>query len=299
MRVRHWPAYFAVRIIALMIRVLPFSAITLLSDAMAWFMLRILNYRTSVARSNLLQSFPEWDDRHVRALLPAVYHNITDVFLETVKAFSIPPAGLLSRISHPDETQIAEWRRHYRGAIIVTAHLGNWEWAGYCLTTFLEGQGIAVYRPLHNPLIDKLMKKHRMQSGLQIIAMREIVRLLSHGASSNHYVLLIADQNPGPDAHWVQFLGRRTAFHKGPAVLAHRYDMPVFYLGVRRQARHRYGMFLEPLCTDPATLDPLDITALYAQRIEVDIRERPAAWLWTHRRWKHRPQDTSNETYRG
>jgi Kdo2-lipid IVA lauroyltransferase/acyltransferase len=179
---------------------------------------------------------------------------------------------------------------HGDGTILVTAHLANWEWCGFVLTCVLSGPGIAVYRPLKNPKADRLMKRHRLNSGLDIVPMRSIVRMLTGGAAATHYVLLIADQSPDPDnAQWLEFMGVPTAFFKGPAVLAQRYDMPVYFIYLERTGRHTYRMHLEPLSTEPKSVTQPEIIQRYAHRLEALIRDKPEHWLWTHRRWKHMP----------
>lgn len=223
-------------------------------------------------------------------MLPSVYRNITDVFFETFKAFTISPADILRYIELPDKTQLDSFHAHFKGAILATAHLANWEWCGYCLNEILKVPGIAVYRPLKNPPVDKMMRRHREMSRMSIVPMRQIVKQLASGHADSHFVLLIADQSPDPDgAQWEKFFGIETAFFKGPATLALRYDLPVFFVHLERTRRHYYRMHLEPLCLDPKNHDVSSITRMYVQRLEAYIRKSPEAWLWTHRRWKHVP----------
>ena len=48
-------------------------------------------------------------------------------------------------------------------------------------------------------------------------------------------------------------------------------------------------MRFEPLVADPKNTSEGLITELHTKRLEQDIHTRPEIWLWTHRRWKHRP----------
>lgn len=282
--------YAALRFASGVLRIIPFAGVTLLSDVLAFVLCFIVRYRRTTALQNLGRCFPQSTRRELHRLLPAVYKNITDVLLETIKAYSAGQSGVLPQVTGPDEQALASYTRHFRGAIIVTAHVSNWEWCGFLLPCYLPGRGIAVYRPLKNKRVDRHMRRHRENSGMQIIPMRGIVRLLSEGAASSHFVLLIADQSPDPDnAHWIDFFGNQTAFFKGPAVLAQRYNLPIFMAHLKRTRRHTYTMHLEPLCTDPQSITPEAITMRYAETLETLIRRSPAHWLWTHRRWKHKP----------
>lgn len=284
--------YIAVRFASWIIHTLSFGVISNLSKALAFVLLYVIRYRRETALANLAKCFPERHPSEHKKLLPAIYLNLCDVFLETVKAFHLPPTSVLKNIQLPSTAQLEHFHQNFRGAILVTAHISNWEWCGFVMSEVLKEDGIAVYRPLKNPRVDAMMKGHRKRSAMHIIPMREIVRWLSGGKAKDHFVLLIADQSPDPDnAQWDTFFGIQTAFFKGPATLAVRYDLPVFFVHLERTRRHHYAMHLYPLCLEPQTSDVASITHAYVQRLEALIRKKPAEWLWTHRRWKHEPPD--------
>ena len=122
--------------------------------------------------------------------------------------------------------------------------------------------------------------------------MREVVKHIVRSPDKQRFILLIADQSPDPrGAHWVDFFGLKTGFFKGPATLAHRYDLPVFFVRLERKRRHHYQMHLELLCLHPSAEKPEAITEAYAKKLEEYIRHAPSDWLWTHRRWKHAPPE--------
>jgi KDO2-lipid IV(A) lauroyltransferase len=50
--------------------------------------------------------------------------------------------------------------------------------------------------------------------------------------------------------------------------------------------RGQYQAKLILLTKDPASLSVEEIAELYTRRLEKDILENPALWLWSHRRWK-------------
>jgi len=214
---------------------------------------------------------------------------MTDVFVETIWAFRAAPVSIRKRLIMPSKTEISELLGAYHGAIIVTGHLSNWEYCGYCLHNFMPGQGIAVYRPLKDQGADALMQNFRLRSEMQLVSMRDTIRTLTQKMSELQFVYLIADQSPDPtNAQWEMFFHQQTAFFRGPGILAHRYDLPVFFIYPQRIRRHQYQIHFESLCPDPRAVTPEDITRMYISRLEEAIREDPESWLWTHRRWKHK-----------
>ena len=46
-------------------------------------------------------------------------------------------------------------------------------------------------------------------------------------------------------------------------------------------------MEAELICEGPEGLKPFEITNRHVHILEELIREEPAYWLWSHRRWKH------------
>jgi KDO2-lipid IV(A) lauroyltransferase len=288
--VKYILSYTAVRFLAGLMRILPFPAMSLMANGVAIFLHRVVQYRRRTALLNLKRCFPELTQRAIQRMLPSVYLNLTDVFLETVKAFSKTPEKILTHIELPPQAALDLYHDHFRGAIIVTAHVANWEWCGYTLPAVLRNPGMVAYRPLKNPYVEKIVRNHRELSGMKVIPMREIVKHVARGSADNHFVLLIADQSPDPKgAHWLDFFGVKTAFFKGPSTLAYRYDLPIFFVHLERTQRHHYRMHLEPLCLEPRLQNPEEMTRAYAQNLEEYIRSAPSNWLWTHRRWKHKP----------
>jgi KDO2-lipid IV(A) lauroyltransferase len=289
-RIAHW----ALRGLTAFIHFTPFAVVPWLARSMAFVLQYVVRYRRTTAIENLKRCFPDKTALELRQVLSGVYFNLMLVLLETIKEFSSSQRQISSRITPPAAAQLEIFNTHFRGAILVTAHLGNWEWGGYCITEFLKGQGIAVYRPLKNRGADTFVRARRKKSQLLLIPMQEIVRSLARGESRESYIYLIADQSPDPDhAHWEPFFGIQTPFFRGPAVLAHRYDLPVFFVHMERIRPLSYRMILEPLCLNPSETPPATITAAYVASLERQIRKRPTDWLWTHRRWKHSRPDPS------
>jgi KDO2-lipid IV(A) lauroyltransferase len=58
-------------------------------------------------------------------------------------------------------------------------------------------------------------------------------------------------------------------------------------MATRRIKRGHYLTTCELLCASPAATAEGKITRLFMQKLETSIREKPADWLWSHRRWKH------------
>jgi KDO2-lipid IV(A) lauroyltransferase len=73
----------------------------------------------------------------------------------------------------------------------------------------------------------------------------------------------------------------------GTEKLARKLDAAVVFLKIRKLKRGRYEMEAELICESPEDLEPFEITNRHVAILEDLIREEPAYWLWSHKRWKH------------
>ncbi len=103
---------------------------------------------------------------------------------------------------------------------------------------------------------------------------------------------MAADQRPTKleFAHWIDFLGRKTAFLHGPEKHGRINDYPIIFTDIDRVKRGYYEMTLSILAENPDEIPDGEITVRYASELEKIIRKQPEKWLWSHKRWKHQRQ---------
>jgi KDO2-lipid IV(A) lauroyltransferase len=99
---------------------------------------------------------------------------------------------------------------------------------------------------------------------------------------------MLADQEPvtSERKQWVRFLNRDTAFFVGPEEITRATKYASFFLRLKRTSRGHYEAEFVPLADAGERLQPGEFTARYASLVEAQIRESPADWPWSHKRWK-------------
>jgi Kdo2-lipid IVA lauroyltransferase/acyltransferase len=105
----------------------------------------------------------------------------------------------------------------------------------------------------------------------------------------NQYALaLVADQSPpnGGLGHWLYFFNRPAAFLTGPDKGARRDNMAVIFVNFIKIKRGYYRFESEVISENGSEFREGELTCLYRDFLEKSIRERPANYLWSHRRWK-------------
>ncbi len=269
---------------------LPWWALYRLSDVLGWLM-QWVGYRRTVITENLARAFPEKSAAARKALQRAFYRHLADVMMEVMKAFRMGRDELCRRVS------VAESRAYSmlveRGGIIITGHLGNWEWAGLRVGLDLDFPHYVVYLPLKSRTSDRLMRSLRERFGNEAVPVKRITRLLLGRRERRFAASFLADQNPPPPdiQAWYSFFGRKVPVHMGPERLARRLDVPVYWAYAHRTRRGRYVIRFLVVSEEPASLPPGEVMRRYVAQLEETIRHHPEQWLWSHRRWKLSPPD--------
>ena len=171
-----------------------------------------------------------------------------------------------------------------KGAIIVSAHFGQWE----AIRHYLKSQGMetgAVYRENSNPWYEQDFLKGIEQGGLPIIAKSSSgnIKMVRHLRKGGFFALLV-DQK-FQSGHLIPFLGIDALTPIAAAELALRYDLPLVpAFGTRDEnGLNIHVEFEEPVKHS----DALTMTEEVNNRISTRILGKPEQWYWLHKRWDH------------
>jgi len=258
----------------------------------------LIGYRKGVVIQNLKKSFPEKSDVEIRQIAKQFYIHFVDVIFETIKLLTISEQSFKNRCRFNNDAlqTFEQFFAENKSIVGIMGHFGNWEWAAIAHQFYFKQLITGVYQPLSNKSFDEFMLKLRGRKGGHIIPMNQVYKqLLSLQEKGIPTTLgLIADQaSPPESAYWTTFMNQDTAFFYGPEKIAKKFNYPVVYLGVEKIKRGFYEMRIKVLTENPTTLADGEITQLYVNELEKDLRRQPFNWLWSHRRWKHKKPDNS------
>lgn len=267
---------------------LPFWLLYWLSDWSSWIMYRILQYRTSVVAANLSIAFPEKSAAEKAQIARSFYRQLVDVGLETLKGSSLSDSEIKRRFRFVNPELVNKRLHDGEAVFLLLGHCGNWEWGPLAAPHFLSEPMVGIYKPLKNRLINGYLNELRATWGGLLSPMSQTGRFMVRYRGQPLAYSFIADQTPSDvdNAHWVDFFGRETAFHHGFSKLANRTNYHLYYTFVRRKARGYYEVEFMEMGQPSDFPNPLAITQAYAALLTKNIRQAPADWLWSHRRWK-------------
>jgi len=179
-----------------------------------------------------------------------------------------------------------------RGAILLTAHLGNWELMG--ARAALDFPLSVVARPTSNTGVQKLIDNSRRAANIHVISKHDSGRRSLEVLRRNETLGILPDQHAGEEGALLPFFGQPTRVWTALARLAMMSGarvVPAF--GVRHRpflADGRIEARVSPSWSVPKTSDReagiLDATRRVIWELENVMRHEPDEWLWLHRRWR-------------
>lgn len=270
---------------------LPLRILYGISTVTFWIIYYLIGYRRGVVREQLQTAFPEKSSEEIRELETRFYRNFTDQWVETLKLASLSPQGLKDRLPGNWEV-LEELRLTGRNICIFLGHQFNWEWANLATQWHSRLDFAGVYLPLESRLFDRIMRKIRQRGGGYMISMKASRAGFAWLKERKHILGLIADQNPSrvDQSFWIPFLGRPAPFFRGSETLGRRPGTQPVFMEIIREARGRYRVHMEILDIPAGGWgEPGTLMKVYAGCLEQSIRRQPENWMWTHRRWKHKP----------
>ncbi|HET9232850.1 MAG TPA: lysophospholipid acyltransferase family protein [Candidatus Eisenbacteria bacterium] len=253
------------------------------------FVSRWVPIRREVALINLRASFPEKSETECRA----IYGRMCELLGITLAEFArfSKPHALTRRITIENVEAVDRALRAGKGALLVTAHFGNWEVLGGAVAA--RGYPMtAVGARQRNPLVEELFNRYRQNVGMVSINVDKNLKPLLQALHEGACVATLADQDGGPDGFFLPFLGRTASVQGGLFRLLARKGIPmVTGFSIREGDRWR-GELQDPEFPEPSEdteREAARLAAVYAGRVESYVRRYPDHWFWLHRRWRTRP----------
>ncbi|MCD6597999.1 MAG: lysophospholipid acyltransferase family protein [Bacteroidales bacterium] len=269
---------------------LPFPLLYLLSDIVYFFLYYVISFRKKVVRENLTHSFPAMDLSEIKVIEQKFYKHLADIFLESLKLFSISENQLRKRFIKRNPEVINRFYDEGRSVIIVGGHYNNWEMAAISSNFQIKHQTLGIYSPFHNKYFNKKISESRSRFGITLVPQHFVKRYIVRNKDLLTVTVFGIDQSPTSRKHiyWNTFLKQDTAWFVGAEKYAREFNSPVLYIRIIKVKRGYYEMEFEILEENPANTPEGEITEKTARFLEQEILEKPEYWLWSHRRWKRK-----------
>ena len=141
---------------------------------------------------------------------------------------------------------LANLESHRGGAIIITAHMGNYDLGAKVFSTVSNRRIEMVRAPESDPQTQEFESQQRdgVRDGVRVnfnLNSTDLAIDLLHALEAGHLIAIQGDRvTPGVASMDVEFFGRKVALPAGPFALAMASRAPIFPLFVIRAGRRRY-----------------------------------------------------------
>lgn len=256
----------------------------------------ILKIRRSLVERNLAAAFPEKSQAEIDRIARQVYRNMAENVVEVLRLPLIrtpEDAALLVDVDARDFH--AKTRDLNKGAVLVSAHYGNWELLGMAFGLLVSPMTVVVKR-LKNREIDRQINLWRAMRGNTVVYKRKALREGLRALRSGGVMSILADQSDPQGGFFMDFLGRRTSVFLGPAFLALKTGVPLFVGISRKIGGGRYRVEFEEIDYSDLGNGKADVEELsrrYTRALEGYIRKYPEEWFWLHDRWKRTDSEST------
>jgi KDO2-lipid IV(A) lauroyltransferase len=289
--VRNRLEQFAVRVVGAWVRLLSPGAARWVARALGSLVWR-LGVRRRVTEDNLAHAFPEMDQQQRNRIGRGSYEALV---LTAVEFLRLTPASVGTpemRVRFIGWEHLEQARQRGRGAIIASAHMGNWEVVG-AATVAAGMPSTMLVQTLRNRVLDQELCDRRRRMGLEVLERGMALRRVRAHLDGNRLVAIMCDQDARQRGVFVPFFGREASTHQGAAQLAFREQVPLLPYLAYRHEDGTHVVEINPALKGPPGCSE-DVFVRHTMEsfhvlLEAMVRRFPSQYLWQHRRWKTAP----------
>lgn len=274
-----------------LLSLLPMRILYLFSDFLYVIFYYIIRYRKKVVLENLTLAFPNKGLSELKSIRKMFFKHFTDLFVESIKAFTITKRTLAKRYKYINPELINVLYDKGKSICFVGAHQANWEWS-ISIPLHVRINCFGAYTRIGNSFFDKAVKDSRMKFGFVGYKTTETVKSITRNIDEGiqGLYLLLSDQSPQihKTHYWREFMGVKVPIHTGAEMIAKKFNMAVVNYSVKKVKRGYFEVTFETITEDPNKFKDYEITDKYLDITERNIENQPEYYLWSHKRFKHR-----------
>lgn len=275
-----------------LLSLLPLPLLFFFARLLYYLLYYVIGYRKKVVRQNLINSFPEKSSSEIKAIEKKFFLFLAELIFEIIKMTTISKKETLRRVTFTGLEQLEAHFTAGESVLACTGHYGNWELGTLALGLNISAKTMVIYKPINNKVFEYWFDKMRTKYGNIFVAMRQTLRGMATYKNEPTLLCFASDQSPTREEakYFVDFLHQPTAALLGVEKIAKSTNRPIYYFKVNVVRKGYYHVEVLPMCLDPSKMNEFEITNLHFKFLEDIIKEQPQYWLWSHKRWKFKPE---------
>ena len=233
---------------------LPMVVLYVISDFFYILFYYVIGYRRKVVLNNLKTAYPNKTEIELKSISKKFFRHFTDIFVESIKAFSISEKEIKERYKYKNVEIFKELEPLQKSIILTGSHYANWEWVIY-LNKLVNFFPYAAYTKIQNKYFDKKITETRSKFGTNFIRTSLITKTIESNKKVNRLSIygLLSDQSPQlhKTHYWAKFLGVKVPVVTGTEMLAKKHDLIVVNFNTTKVKRGYYESEFEIITTNP------------------------------------------------
>lgn len=253
--------------------------------------------RMRIARRNLELCFPDYPAEKIEMLLQENIKSVGMAIIETGMAWFWSDKRIL-KWSKVDGIEHLKNKKNDVGILLVGVHFLTLELGGRIIG--LHYQGVGVYRPNDNPVLDWLQYRGRIRSNNAMLDRKDVrgmIRALKNGET----MWYAPDHDYGRrNSVFVPFFAvQETCTTAGSYMLLRSAPkaLVIPFSPIRNADYSGYTVKISSAVDFSQCYDEIDTAALMNKVVEAEIMKAQTQYMWLHRRFKTRPNEEDPSLY--
>ena len=236
--------------------------------------------------SNIKRAIPNIENKELRKISSLMWNNYGRVFAEFMFMKDFRTGKLAQNIEINGMSILEKIKSNKEQVVFISGHLSNFE----LMAMYLEKSGInlcAIYRPLNNIFLNKLMEnirkkyicKNQIKKGIG--GLKKLIFLKNKNLST----ALMIDQRVS-EGILSDFFDEKALTTTIPAQLVKKFYLPVVPVYIERTGGLKFKISINEPVSFPQSSSVESITDDLNKILEKMIIKKPDQWIWSHNRWK-------------
>lgn len=295
---RYWGLWFGLGLFRLLL-CLPYPWLVQIGKGLGWLFgaLKFGQRRMAIAAQNLKLCFPEMSEAQRKQWLKENQQSVGMAIIETGMAWFWSDKRILKWSKVEGLAQLKN-QPQQAGILFVGVHFLTLELGARIVG--LHHQGIGVYRPNDNPLLDWLQFRGRVRSNKALLDRKDL-RGMIKALKAGETIWYAPDHDYGrKNSVFVPFFAvPETCTTAGSRMLlkAAPNSVVVPFTPMRNADFSGYTVKISPAVDFSQCENEIDTAALMNQVVEQEILKAPSQYMWLHRRFKTRPNECDPSLY--
>ena len=285
--------YILLKIVSWAFQIFPRALTLFVGRTLGSFFYYFIPLRKSIAIKNLEIAFPDWNLDKRKSLLHSSYRHYGMVLVDFFRLPRFKREQDKTIVNIP--TKSIELIKQYSGGIILSGHIGNWEYIGPSLgINNIKCAGVAQIQ--RNSTSNQFFNELRRSENVKIIPVDSGSKVMIQTILDGYYLGLISDQNAGRKGSEAQFFNSPVSIPKGAAAFHLKTNTPILVGFCILCGDYSYHLSFQELdiqgLPEKSNEIIVEINRRYSKLLEETVKEYPQQYFWFHRKW-------ARENYKG